>query len=212
MFWRVLLCLLVTCTAAGCGDGDQVGAGPSTTLPEPTTTIPSTTTTVANTTTTLDVTTTSAVDLCPTPAIVANLSYDHDISQDPPGSHLVAHVSGSVVLIVGSQGVETSAPGALTATLTGVMGDECVMEGSGSVGVTITGSCDGGVLTMQVTEVYYQEGSLTVTCKDGSSTTDIPSSTTVHDLTMELKDGDTVEQPFMGAMGSGTYRWTLTLP
>ena len=146
---------------------------------------------------------------CPDPAIPGALYFGHHVEQNYAGNIMSSDANGSVPLTIGAKGVNGN--GTISMQLSGSFPEgECSMSGSNTANVDVNGVCKNGQLELMITETY-SGGSITTTCRGQSSTSQIPGSTTTHEMIMPLTHGYTMTQPFVGEAGSGNYNWTLSL-
>ena len=146
---------------------------------------------------------------CPDPAIPGALYFGHNVGQNYAGNIMNSEASGSVPLIIGTKGVNGN--GTISMQISGSFPrGECSMSGSNTGNVDVNGVCKNGQLELMITETY-SGGSITTTCRGQGTTSQIPGSTTTHEMVMPLTHGYTMTQPFVGEAGSGNYNWTLSL-
>ncbi len=88
--------------------------------------------------------------------------------------------------------------------------DDCTITGSGSNDVSLKGSEFLGKIYFKTTETWYNPASFIVSCPDGEpQEVPLPTVTINQKISFSLEDGAVFEQPYIGAAGSGTYRWIL---
>ena len=142
-----------------------------------------------------------------------SISYNHNLVVTYGLFQLEMRITGSVPFSNSSMGlVDTDhmyqGTGTCTVSISGVA-DECVISGSGTNSVTFSGNEYCNKILFNFNEQWYQTGSFTFTCPDGTQTITLPSETITHKLTFPTEDGHTIERPSSGMGVSGTYSWTL---
>lgn len=136
----------------------------------------------------------------------AEISYSHNLTVKAGPCSQTEQVSGTVAVsisgeaIIGTGNVTTSGSGHC---------EECATTITGSALVLVEGAAAGDgsrQVHLDLTENWSK--TITTQCPGGSSTTTVPT-TVIQPLDFVWENGYTIEQPFTGAGGSGTYTWTL---
>lgn len=148
---------------------------------------------------------------CPTTFVPATLYVHHNITQDYQGNKTSSLVSGTIDISIGSDVVKSVGTSTIKVNITGSFPEaQCTMQGSRDLIVTVKGTCDTGMLTLNLSEVY-QAGLQTMTCPGTTQKYPTPANTVSHTIKLSAKNGATYTKPFAGQNGSGTYSWSLKM-
>ncbi len=169
-----------------------------------------------------DVTDVSVVCQTPIAGDCSNGSivYSHDLANDYGGFHQDITVSGSVHFTCDDSG-NLSGTGTLTITVNGTITNPCMLttySGTAPLNVILTGSYSVAQVIVHLNETWYvgspmASGTATDTCDPDSQPFNYPliETTIQHTLTFPTVDGHEIEQPYVGAGGSGYYSWALNI-
>ena len=153
------------------------------------------------------------------------LEYNHTLTVNRDGLQQEFQVTGKVLLNAPMYGVfdlgeplKPQGTGSVDVKITGTMisdAETCIVSGSGKHAVEISGELvadEGGEpwMALEVTENWYIQGSMTVTCPGGySQEVPIPNAgTQTYPLRFQYIDGAKSMAPNLGGM-QGSYNWIL---
>jgi hypothetical protein len=141
------------------------------------------------------------------------IEYDHTLTNTYGGFEQTARVKGNVGFLSSDaaltpQTAMYSGAGKASVSISGTA-DDCTISGSGSNDVSLKGNEFLGKIYFNITETWYNPASFTVVCESGSQEVPLPTVTINQRISFPLEDGAVFEQPYIGAAGSGTYRWIL---
>jgi len=153
------------------------------------------------------------------------LEYDHSFTVDQSGLHQEIRVSGQVLFNAPMYGVfdlgeplRFQGQGPIDVTISGTMTSDdqtCIVSGSGKHDVVISGELEANEMgepwmALTVTETWYTQGSLSVTCPDGDSqSVPLPSPGQQNfPLSFQYLDGADYTAPNLGGV-EGNYHWIL---
>ncbi len=138
------------------------------------------------------------------------IEYDHTLTNTYGGFEQTARVTGTVGFLSSAAALTPqtsmySGTGKVSVAISG-SADDCAITGSGSNDVSLKGREFLGKIYFAATETWYNPGSFSV-C--GAPAVTLPTVTINQKISFPLEDGAVFEQPYIGAAGSGTYRWIL---
>jgi hypothetical protein len=139
------------------------------------------------------------------------IEYDHNLTNSYGAFQLTNRVTGTVGFLnrdaaLTPQNSMYSGAGKTAVALSG-SAESCTISGSGSNDVSLKGTEFLGKVYFNTTETWYNPASFTV-CT-GTPAVTLPPVTITQTISFSLEDGAVFEQPYIGAAGSGTYRWIL---
>jgi hypothetical protein len=142
------------------------------------------------------------------------IEYDHNLTNSYGGFEQTVRVTGTVGFLSSDaaltpQNSMYSGSGTAAVAISGTA-EDCTISGSGSNDVSLKGSEFLGKIYFKTTETWYNPASFTVSCPEGEPMeVPLPTVTIDQKISFPLEDGAVFEQPYIGAAGSGTYRWIL---
>jgi hypothetical protein len=142
------------------------------------------------------------------------IEYDHTLTNTYGGFEQTVRVTGTIGIMSSAVALTPqpsmySGLGTATVSISGTA-DDCTISGSGSNNVSLSGNEFLGKIYFDTAETWYNPASFTVTCPDDDPVTiPLPSVTINQKIEFPVEDGAVFEQPYIGAAGSGTYRWIL---
>ena len=150
-----------------------------------------------------------------------SIVFNHDVSNNYLGFWQDALVTGFVPFSCDDSN-NISGSGSLIVSVTGGTVAQCLTctwTGNAAVDVDMSGALVGSIITLQLEESWYVGSpSVSGSCEDTCNPPDITpyqypllETPILHTLEFPDIDGYTLQAPYSGANGSGTYNWTLNI-
>jgi hypothetical protein len=137
----------------------------------------------------------------------ADLVFNHSLVNASGDCAQMEAVTGSVPFVV--SGYDILGGGGISTAGGGQCGD-CISTISGDAIVFVSGTIpEGGSQTVTLSISENWDKTITTKCGDDPPSTYTFSNTVEYELEIPFEDGYTIEQPYIGEAGSGTYTWTL---
>jgi len=142
------------------------------------------------------------------------IEYDHTLTNTYGGFEQTIRVTGTIGILSSAVALTPqtsmySGAGTAAVSISGTA-EDCIISGSGSNTVSLSGNEFLGTIYFDTAETWYNPASFIVTCPDDDPMTiPLPTVTINQKIEFPGEDGAVFEQPYIGAAGSGTYRWIL---